>query len=243
MPLDIYTAQGCEHDLPYPRPNRCAFKDPNSKNFKSYLESTSKEQTNENIKENLKTQLNNKEINKVTYDLELERLDADILLEQTKQKTLIDIARGDTQQRIKETLDYTEEVKAEGTEVRELSSEEFNKLKSELTGKQPETIGYGFQTVIDGKTVFAINKDAMAPQGGKYKFESGGKEYVVEGFKGSTQKHELFHPVFERRFDQSAVESRVRQKARTSRDLESARKEVEKEDVFMLPVCDVNCRL
>ena len=38
------------------------FKDPNSKNFKRYLESTSKEQTNENIKENLKTQLNNKEI-------------------------------------------------------------------------------------------------------------------------------------------------------------------------------------
>jgi len=207
------------------------FKDPNSKNFKRYLESTSKEQTNENIKENLKTQLNNKEINKVTYDLELERLDADILLEQTKQKTLIDIARGDTQQRIKETLDYTEEVKAEGTEVRELSSEEFNKLKSELTGKQPETIGYGFQTTIDGKTVFVINKDAMAPQGGKYKFESGGKEYVVEGFKGSTQKHELFHPVFERRFDQSAVDSRVRQKAKTSRDLESARKEVEKEDL------------
>ena len=47
------------------------------------------------------------------------------------------------------------------------------------------------------KPVFVINKDAMAPSKGEYRFTSGGKEYVVKGFQGSTLKHEIFQELLE----------------------------------------------
>ena len=41
-------------------------------------------------------------------------------------------------------------------------------------------------------------------EGGVFRFESGGKTYKISrGFKGSTEKHEVFHGVFENKFDAS----------------------------------------
>jgi len=206
------------------------FKDPSSKNFNSFLESTQSEGNYELEKAGLQQQLKDKVISKATYEAEVSKIEDNIILEQTKQSTLIDIAKGETDARIKETLDYAEEVKTDGSEILELSSDKFNELKAKQGGKT-DNIGYGFQTVVDGKTVFVMNKDAMSPQGGVYKWTSGGKEYTAKGFKGSTVKHELFHPVFERKFDAQAIENRVKERVDKGMSEEQARSEIRKEDL------------
>ena len=207
------------------------FKDPNSKNFKNYIESSINEQTNANIKANLKSQYDNKSLSEAAFNFKNKEVEANILLEQQRQTNLIDLAQGDTKVRIKETVDYAEQVKAEGSEIKELNNEEFIKLKSSLDGKESNSVGFGFQTVIDGKPTFVINKDVMVPNKGEYRFESGGKEYVVKGFQGSTLKHEVFHPIWENRFDSRAVDQRVKDLAGSEGDLEAARETIIKDDL------------
>jgi predicted DNA-binding protein len=208
------------------------FKNPDSKSFKNYIESGIRQMEAKSIKDNLKLRLDMGDISNAAYEIELAEVEGVIEGETVRQKALIDIAQGDTKQRIKETIDYSEQVKAEGSEVKELSQEEFIKEKQKLGGKNTsQSIGYGFQTTVKGKPTFVINKDAMAPSGGEYRFESGGKEYVVKGFQGSTLKHEIFHPVFENKFSNQSVEQRARKLAGSEGDIDAARETIIKEDI------------
>ncbi len=208
------------------------FGDASSAQGKKFIESGLKVQRNEGALRDLDVLLKNKEISKVNYDRQKERLETEILTEQNKQKELIDIGEGQARERIDETLDYAEKVKAEGTEVKEVGQDEFIKLKQEAGEQQSaESTGYGFQTVKNGKPIFVINKDAMMPKSGKFQFTSGGKNYVIKGFKGSTLKHEVFHPVFENRFDSRAVEQRARELAGAEGDIEAARETIIKQDI------------
>ena len=207
------------------------FKDANSKNFKNYVESGLKGLEAEQAKANLKSELDKGNISQAAYNVQSKEVQKQIDLETTKQEILIDIAKGEAEARIKETIDYSEQVKAEGSEIRELGNDAFVNLKANLTGNISNSVGYGFQTTIDGKPVFVINKDAMAPSKGEYTFTSGGKTYVVKGFQGSTLKHEIFHPVFENRFSSKSVEQRARKLAGAEGDIDAARETIIKQDI------------
>ncbi len=207
------------------------FKDANSKNFKNYIESGLQGFEAQQAKANLKSELEQGNINQAAYNIQLKEVQEKIDLETARQEVLIDVAKGDTEARIKETIDYSEQVKAEGSEIRELGNNAFINLKAKLTGKISNSIGYGFQTTINGKPVFVINKDAMAPSKGEYRFTSGGKEYIVKGFQGSTLKHEIFHPVFENKFSSKSVEQRARKLAGAEGDIDAARETIIKQDI------------
>ena len=208
------------------------FGDASSAQGKKFIESGLKVQRNEGALRDLDVLLKNKEISKVNYDRQKERIETEILTEQNKQKELIDIGEGQARERIDETLDYAEKVKSEGAEVKEVGQDEYIRLKQESGEQQSaESTGYGFQTVKNGKPIFVINKDAMMPKSGKFQFTSGGKNYVIKGFKGSTLKHEVFHPVFENRFDSRAVEQRARKLAGAEGDIEAARETIIKQDI------------
>ncbi len=208
------------------------FGDASGAQGKKFIESGLKVQRNEGALRDLDVLLKNKEISKVNYDRQKERLETEILTEQNKQKELIDIGEGQARERIDETLDYAEKVKAEGAEVKEVGQDEYIRLKQEAGEQQAaESTGYGFQTVKNGKPLFVINKDAMMPKSGKFQFTSGGKNYVIKGFKGSTLKHEVFHPIWENRFDSRAVEQRVKELAGAEGDIEAARETITKQDI------------
>ena len=207
------------------------FKDVNSSNFKSYVESGITEMNAKNAKDNLNTMLKDGTISNAAYNTQLAEVESVIELETAKQENLIDLAKGDTEVRIKETRDYADQVIAEGSEVKELNNEEYIKLKSSLGGKENTSVGFGFQTVIDGKPTFVINKDVMVPNKGEYRFESGGKEYVVKGFQGSTLKHEVFHPVFENKFSAESVERRAAKLAGIEGDIDAARETIIRQDI------------
>ena len=207
------------------------FKDANSKNFKNYVESGLKGLEAEQVKANLKSELDKGNISQAAYNIQSKEVQEKIDLETAKQEALIDVAKGDAEARIKETIDYSEQVKAEGSEIRELGNDAFINLKANLTGNISNSVGYGFQTTIDGKPVFVINKDAMAPSKGEYRFTSGGKTYVVKGFQGSTLKHEIFHPVFENKFSSKSVEQRARKLAGAEGDIDAARETIIKQDI------------
>ena len=207
------------------------FKDANSKNFKNYIESGLQGLAAEQAKADLKSELDKGNISQAAYNIQSKEVQEKIDLETAKQEILIDVAKGDAEARIKETIDYSEQVKAEGSEIRELGNDAFVNLKANLTGKISNSVGYGFQTTINGKPVFVINKDAMAPSKGEYRFTSGGKEYVVKGFQGSTLKHEIFHPVFENKFSSKSVEQRARKLAGAEGDIDAARETIIKQDI------------
>ena len=208
------------------------FGDASSTQGKKFIESGLKEQRNRAALKNLDVLLKNKDISKVNYDIQKEKLETEVLTEQNKQKELIDIGEGQARERIDETLDYAEKVKAEGTEVKEVGQDEYIKLKQEAGGESSsESTGYGFQTVKNGKPLFVINRDAMMPKSGKFEFTSGGKNYVIKGFKGSTLKHEVFHPIWENRFDSRAVEQRAKELAGAEGDIEAARETIIKQDI------------
>ena len=203
-----------------------------SKNFESYIESGIVEMQNSGIKENLKKQYDSKNLSETAFKFKTEQAEKQIKIEQEKQSVLIDLSRGDAKQRIKETSDYVDQVVGEGGDIRRLSNEKWVELKSELGEEQKSTsIGYGFQTTIDGKPTFVINKDAML-EGGVFRFESGGKTYKISrGFKGSTEKHEVFHGVFENKFDARSAESRARELAGPEGDLDAARETIKRQDI------------
>ena len=203
-----------------------------SKNFESYIESGIVEMQNSGIKENLKKQYDSKNLSETAFKFKTEQAEKQIKIQQEKQRILIDLSRGDAKQRIKETSDYVDQVVGEGGDIRRLSNEKWVELKSELGEEQKSTsIGYGFQTTIDGKPTFVINKDAML-EGGVFRFESGGKTYKISrGFKGSTEKHEVFHGVFENKFDARSVESRARELAGPEGDLDAARETIKRQDI------------
>ena len=203
-----------------------------SKNFESYIESGIVEMQNNDIKENLKKQYDSKNLSETAFKFKTEQAEKQIKIQQEKQRILIDLSRGDAKQRIKETSDYVDQVVGEGGDIRRLSNEKWVELKSELGEEQKSTsIGYGFQTTIDGKPTFVINKDAML-EGGVFRFESGGKTYKISrGFKGSTEKHEVFHGVFENKFDARSVESRARKLAGPEGDLDAARETIKRQDI------------
>ena len=203
-----------------------------SKNFESYIESGIVEMQNNGIKENLKKQYDSKNLSETAFKFKTEQAEKQIKIQQEKQRILIDLSRGDAKQRIKETSDYVDQVVGEGFDIRRLSNEKWVELKSELGEEQKSTsIGYGFQTTIDGKPTFVINKDAML-EGGVFRFESGGKTYRIgQGFKGSTEKHEVFHGVFENKFDARSVEARARELAGAEGDLDAARETIKRQDI------------
>ena len=204
-----------------------------SKNFNSYIESGIVEMQNNGIKENLKKQYDSKNLSETAFQFKTEQAEKQIKIQQEKQRILIDLSRGDAKQRIKETSEYVDQVVGEGVNIKRLSNEKFIELKSELGEEQKATsIGYGFQTTIDGKPTFVINKDAML-EGGVFTFESGGKTYKIgaQGFKGSTEKHEVFHGVFENKFDARSVEARARELAGPEGDLDAARETIKRQDI------------
>ena len=204
-----------------------------SKNFNSYIESGIVEMQNNGIKENLKKQYDSKNLSETAFKFKTEQAEKQIKIQQEKQRILIDLSRGDAKQRIKETSDYVDQVVGEGFDIKRLSNEKFIELKSELGEEQKAaSIGYGFQTTIDGKPTFVINKDAML-EGGVFTFESGGKTYKIgaQGFKGSTEKHEVFHGVFENKFDARSVEARARELAGPEGDLDAARETIKRQDI------------
>jgi hypothetical protein len=207
------------------------FKDVKSSNFKKYVESGITEMNAKNAKDNLNTMLKDRTISNAAYNTQLAEVESVIELETAKQESLIDLAKGDTEIRIKETRDYADQVIAEGSEVKELNNEEYTKLKSSLDGKENTSAGFGFQTTIDGKPTFVINKDAMVPNKGEYRYSSGGKDYVVKGFQGSTLKHEVFHPVFENKFSIESVERRARKLAGVEGDIDAARETIIRQDI------------
>jgi hypothetical protein len=207
------------------------FKDVNSSNFKSYVESGITEMNAKNAKDNLNIMLKEGTISNAAYNTQLAEVESVIELETAKQENLIDLAKGDTEVRIKETRDYAEQVIAEGSEVKELNNEEYTKLKSSLDGKENTSAGFGFQTIIDGKPTFVINKDAMVPSKGEYRYSSGGKDYVIKGFQGSILKHEVFHPVFENKFSAESVEKRARKLAGVEGDIDAARETIIRQDI------------
>jgi hypothetical protein len=203
-----------------------------SKNFESYIESGIVEMQNNGIKENLKKQYDSKNLSETAFKFKTEQAEKQIKIQQEKQRILIDLSRGDAKQRIKETSDYVDQVVGEGFDIKRLSNKKYVELKSELGEEQKSTsIGYGFQTTIDGKPTFVINKDAML-EGGVFRFESGGKTYKIgQGFKGSTEKHEVFHGVFENKFDARSVEARARELAGAEGDLYAARETIKRQDI------------
>ena len=207
------------------------FKDPNSSNFRTYVESGITEMNAKTAKDNLNTMLKDRTISNAAYNTQLAEVESVIEIETAKQENLIDLAKGDTEVRIKETRDYAEQVIAEGSEVKELNNEEYTKLKSSLDGKENTSAGFGFQTTIDGKPTFVINKDAMVPSKGEYRYSSGGKDYVIKGFQGSTLKHEVFHPVFENKFSAESVERRARKLAGVEGDIDAARETIIRQDI------------
>ena len=207
------------------------FKDPNSSNFRTYVESGITEMNAKTAKDNLNTMLKDRTISNAAYNTQLAEVESVIEIETAKQENLIDLAKGDTEVRIKETRNYAEQVIAEGSEVKELNNEEYTKLKSSLGGKESNSVGFGFQTVIDGKPTFVINKDAMVPNKGEYRYSSGGKDYVIKGFQGSTLFHEVFHPVFENKFSAESVERRSRKLAGTEGDIDAARETIIRQDI------------
>ena len=207
------------------------FKDVKSENFKSYVESGIAEMTAKNAKDNLNTMLKEGTISNAAYNTQLSEVESLIKLETAKQENLIDLAKGDTEVRIKETRDYADQVIAEGSEIKELNNKEYVELKSSLGGKENNSAGFGFQTTIDGKPTFVINKDAMAPNKGEYRYSSGGKDYVIKGFQGSTLKHEIFHPVFENKFSAESVEKRARDLAGVEGDIDAARETIIRQDI------------
>ena len=170
------------------------FPDVTSNGYKKYVENSIKQgDVKSNINE-LQKQYEAGQITEGYYKTSKENLKAEQEKLVQESQDLMKEAEQARSGRVEQTMRQAEEVlKDPEAQVRELSDAKFTELKRQLGGNV-ESIGFGFQTVIDGKTVFAINKDKM-------------KEYR----KGSTLKHEIYHPVFERSFSIEGIRKRAKE--------------------------------
>jgi hypothetical protein len=170
------------------------FPDVTSNGYKRYVENTLKQDDVRSNIESLDKQFKDNKITEGYYKTAKENLKAEQEKLVQESQDLMKEAEQARSGRVEQTMRQAEEVlKDPEAQVRELSDAKFTELKKELGG-EVESVGFGFQTTIDGKTVFAINKDKM-------------KEYR----KGSTLKHEIYHPVFERSFSIEGIRKRAKE--------------------------------
>ena len=170
------------------------FPDVTSNGYKRYVENTLKQDDVRSNIESLDKQFKDNKITEGYYKTAKENLKAEQEKLVQESQDLMKEAEQARSGRVEQTMRQAEEVlKDPEAQVRELSDAKFTELKREL-GSEVESVGFGFQTTIDGKTVFAINKDKM-------------KEYR----KGSTLKHEIYHPVFERSFSIEGIRKRAKE--------------------------------
>ena len=172
------------------------FPDVTSNGYKKYVENSIKQgDVKSNINE-LQKQYEAGQITEGYYKTSKENLKAEQEKLVQESQDLMKEAEQARSGRVEQTMRQAEEVlKDPEAQVRELSDTKFKELKEELGGNNNvESVGFGFQAVVDGKTIFAINKDKM-------------KEYR----KGSTLKHEIYHPVFERSFSIEGIRKRAKE--------------------------------
>ena len=172
------------------------FPDVTSSGYKKYVENTLKQSDVRSNIESLDKQFKDNKITEGYYNTAKENLKAEQEKLVQESQDLMKEAEQARSGRVEQTMRQAEEVlKDPEAQVRELSDTKFKELKEELGGNNNvESVGFGFQAVVDGKTIFAINKDKM-------------KEYR----KGSTLKHEIYHPVFERSFSIEGIRKRAKE--------------------------------
>ena len=170
------------------------FPDVTSQGYKSYVENGLAQGQRRIALKSLKEAYDNKnsEISESAYEVQKEQLESQLEVLKNDAIDLIKEAEAAREGRVLETMRQAEEaLENPDKQLKELSREEFNKMRRDLGGNT-ESTGFGFQTTIDGKPTFVVNKDAM-------------KEYR----RGSTIKHEIYHPVFERKFSPQGIARRA----------------------------------
>ena len=191
------------------------FPDVTSNGYKRYVENTLNQGDVRSNIESLEKQFKDNEITEGYYKTAKENLKGEQEKLVQESQDLMKEAEQARSGRVEQTMRQAEEVlKDPEAQVRELSDTKFKELKEELGGNNNvESVGFGFQAVVDGKTIFAINKDKM-------------KEYR----KGSTLKHEIYHPVFERSFSIEGIRKRAKELVNERNiDLADAKELAEKE--------------
>ena len=188
-------------------------KDLTSKNFQQYIDQSFITNKLEKQKRILEKRFKDKKLDEVSYERQTKIIDAQI--EAAKQKKEQAIDNHDIERGLKEGKKISDMKKA-GVDVRDMNTEqmkEFMKENSDGNWKPVEgAIGYGYQGVINGKAIALVNTEATA------------RDKV-----GGTVAHEVGHFSFERKLGKEAIESRARQIAGETRDIEGAREQAKQE--------------
>ena len=182
--------------------------DLNNPNFQKYIDESIAESRLEGAKEKLKKDYEANRLDKADYETQVKEIDSKLDIALKTKKDLIEQAKVErTSKELKEINEYKEA----GFDIREMNDAEMKKFMKENGGNFSAT-GFGYQGVIDGKSIALVNTDATA------------RENV-----GGTATHEIWHHPFERRIGDETIEARARVIAKDTRDIEGARKQAEQE--------------
>ena len=157
-------------------------------NFQKYIDQSIAESRLEATKEKIKKDYDAKRIDKADYETQLEDIDAQLDVNLKSKKELLEAAKVE---RAGKELEKIEEYKKAGFEIKEMNDAEMKKFMEENGGNFSST-GFGYQGVVNGKSIALINTDATA------------RENV-----GGTEVHEIWHHPFERRLGSEAMASRI----------------------------------
>ncbi len=182
--------------------------DLNNPNFQKYIDESIAESRLEGAKEKLKKDYEANRLDKADYETQIKEIDSKLDIALKTKKDLIEQAKIE---RTGKELKQIEEYKEAGFDIREMNDAEMKKFMEENGGNFSAT-GFGYQGVVNGKSIALVNTDATA------------RESV-----GGTATHEIWHHPFERRIGDETIEARARVIAKDTRDIEGARKQAEQE--------------
>ena len=157
-------------------------------NFQKYIDESITESRLESSKEKIKKDYEAKRIDKADYETQIEEIDAQLDVNLKSKKQLLEAAKVE---RAGKELEKIEEYEKAGFEIKKMNDAEMEKFMEDNGGNFSST-GFGYQGVVNGKSIALINTDATA------------RENV-----GGTEVHEIWHHPFERRLGSEAMASRV----------------------------------
>jgi len=157
-------------------------------NFQKYIDESITESRLESSKEKIKKNYEAKRIDKADYESQTEEIDSQLDINLKSKKRLLEAAKVE---RAGKELEKIEEYKKAGFEIKEMNDAEMKKFMEDNGGNFSST-GFGYQGVVNGKSIALINTDATA------------RENV-----GGTEVHEIWHHPFERRLGSEAMASRI----------------------------------
>ena len=157
-------------------------------NFQKYIDESITESRLESSKEKIKKNYEAKRIDKADYESQTEEIDAQLDINLKSKKRLLEAAKVE---RAGKELEKIEEYKKAGFEIKEMNDAEMKKFMEDNGGNFSST-GFGYQGVVNGKSIALINTDATA------------RENV-----GGTEVHEIWHHPFERRLGDEAMAKKI----------------------------------